>query len=344
MLPRIGPCIVWVLTSTACFVDAVGQAPGEGGDTNAGGQAQGAGGEGAGFAGGTTNDGGAGAGGTPSTGGAEPVQCDQGQTCSPAISGGDVVVMTSGDQDCPAGYSTKLLVGDGSDPGCASCSCTMSTANTSCTPGNEARYWDGGCNNFAGNMDLSDENCHFLPGGNGQTDGHRLMPSTPSAGVCDVASPSAPLPIVVSTACKLDASFSGACEGGGRCLPPTAPPFERVCNLLPVGDTSCEPGWNEAGSVRELIDDTRSCNCDCSVETPPRCDGATLQVFDGSSCGGSAVATYPADGQCHDASALSQSDSVRAEGGTWMAGACSGEGVVDGLASWGPARTVCCLP
>lgn len=323
-------------------MDAVGEAPGDGGSSsNDGGQAQG--GDGAGFAtGGMLNDGGAGASGA--AGGGAPNDCDEERSCTPPLAGGEVVVIAMGDHDCPTGFSSKVLGGDGTDPGCANCGCSMTANNGSgsCTPGLETGYNDTACGDERGNVQLDDMECYQLPGA-GSIDGHRMAPPTPSGGTCGVTSPTMPTAVSLTTVCTVDTSFSGPCLDGGRCVPDTTAPFDRVCNLLPVGGASCGAGWSELGAFRELVQDTRSCVCNCAEMDAPTCANAALRLYNGNSCGGNAVATLPADGSCNDTSPFGQHNSERAIAGTWTAGTCSAQAEESGELSWGPARRLCCL-
>lgn len=340
VLPRIYSLLTLVLSiSTGCFVDAVGEAPGSGGTSSDGGQGP-QGGEGAGFStGGMVNEG-AGA----NVGGEGPNVCDDARSCTPSLAGGDVVVIAIGDHACPTGFGSKVLGGDGSDPGCSNCSCTMTASDGAgtCTPGLETGYNDSACTNERGNIQLDDMQCYQLPGA-GSIDAHRMDPPTASGGTCGVSSPTMPAAVSLTTVCTVDASFSGPCLDGGRCVPDTAAPFDRVCNLLPVGEATCGAGWSELASFRELLQDTRDCSCNCTETAGPTCANAELRLYNGNSCAGGAVATFAADGNCNDSSSFGQHNSERAIAGTWTEGTCESETAQSGELSWGPARKLCCL-
>lgn len=329
-----------LVLSSGCFLDSFAS-------EEAGGPSTGGSSDGGSSTGGTSPDGGAaptGGGGAVSDGGGGASGCAATEDCAPPAPTGDIVVVASGEQPCPPGYADAVIVGDGTDPGCSACSCSMPTAGETCTGGTESGYFQPDCDEFAGASTLTPDSCFPIPFDPGSIDSYRLNASTPSEGTC-VGTASTPVAPSVRTICTLTAEPAGECGSNGACVPAPTAPFDRVCNWLPDADSECAEGWTEEGITAALEADTRACGCECTEMSDPTCQGASLRLYNGNSCQGAAVATFAADGQCHDAENLNAHDSQIVTTGTWTPGTCGASAEVsDGAITWGEARKLCCLP
>lgn len=352
--------LVWlplVLTTTACFVDYVGEPEGTG---------SGSGGTGASTGKGTSSP-------SSSTGDPGPEG-----NCFDGLDGEADGLVDCADPDCsdvarcveiPAGWALVAIeltapnaapqgscdttpevrhTDPDTTPACSSCGCTETQAATCSAPEISCWYTSTSCSGTPSYQAALPAGCTSsnLPGipGGGQ-----------SAGACrltGVATPIAP-PVCAFTGGALtpEPMFGGdahvcssiatsMCGGSEACIP-LGHPAGEVC-IRHAGQHTCPTGWDAALTIFASGADSRGCEpCSCSAT----CSGGGYIVHDSAGC-----TTYHPDVSVMTSNCTATPDiwdytdgTLFATAGTPSAPTCGG-GAPVGLVTGEGEETVCCVP
>jgi len=273
----------------------------------------------------------------------DAASCGSNAVCVPALPDGWTWATYSEDARpaCATGYATPADVQEGIDAGPASCSCTCSVNQPSCTGGNVTitAGTNNTCDNATNQTDTSAANCHTLT--QFTTSGGSSAAATgpaPSGGTC-MTTPSVTTPPVgfdhAGRTCALAGDAGASCGAGAVCLPNPAPFASCVSQ---AGTQSCPSGFPVQHVVGTSVDDTRGCTaCGCSLDAGT-C-GGTLTLYTNTGCSMGAQ-TVAVDGTCHGVGSHTFKSYEYAP--TTNATCTVTSGSADGGVAFTDATTICC--
>jgi hypothetical protein len=199
---------------------------------------------------------------------------------------------------CATGYTTPQDVEEGIDAGAATCGCTCTTTNPTCTSGKITitAGTNGLCNNVTNQTDPADAGCNGVTAFSTTNGDISAVGPAPVDGGC-TPTPSESAPAVgyanEGRACAYTESAGGGCANGSVCLPNPAP-FTTCVEQL--GMHVCPSGFATQHLVGTTITDTRGCTaCTCGFDAGSCGGTATLYTNVGCTTGALAV---PVDGVC----------------------------------------------
>ena len=136
------------------------------------------------------------------------------------------------------------------------------------------------------------------------------------------------------------------CGVGQVCVPKTTAPFESGVCIKKAGVNSCSGQFQEQHVLYDGFTDTRACSgCSCGGVANATC-GGTLEVYSGSNCLGTKLATVPMPSGCSDLSAPgSNIASMKSLPTGPNGGSCPASGgQPSGAATPQTPTTFCCIP
>lgn len=293
--------------------------------------------EGAG--GGTASSGGpasSSSGGSGSSGGT-PGACDPGFECVPKVAAGMYArraMMAS--EGCPAGWTPSGDVSDGTDPGCAPCSCAPA-AGGACVSGSMHRWDNTTCTMNEKNYAVVTGQCIPVVAGAG---GYAIDAPQVLQGAC-VPSAGDEKAIEGRAVCTFDPSAAAPCGDAGVCVPVGGGSFGDVCNLLPAA-SQCATGWGQKEFLYGGFVDTRKCGCVCSSPSGGTCADAGGTLYSGPNCTVNDVLTVKAGVGCVNTSGASAAVSMKISGGQWAGGTCTPSPKENGAVMFTDAMVLCC--
>jgi hypothetical protein len=242
---------------------------------------------------------------------------------------------------CATGYVSPTDVEEGIDASAATCGCTCTTTDPSCTT-NKLTITAGSnvaCNNVTNGTSTSGAGCNTTNFTTAAGSSISVTGPTPSGGSCTPV-PKETLPEAgvdhQGRTCTTDAGGAPGCSGGDICMPNPAP--FNVC-VSQAGVQSCPAGFPNSHLVGTTLTDTRSCStCGCAFDAGA-CNGtATFYTnHPGCSLGAQAV---PVDGVCTAATAQKYVGYTYAATST---ASCAASAVSpDGGVVFADETTVCC--
>lgn len=275
--------------------------------------------------------------GSGSSGGGALGVCESGFECVPTITAGTYArrAMTAM-ESCPAGWTPSDEVSDGTDPGCADCSCAKASGGA-CVSGNLHRWMDTACTMVETNLVVVSGQCVSVVPGAG---GYAIDPPKVAPGAC-APSPGDEKPIEKRSLCTFDPEGAAPCGDAGVCVPVSAGSFGEVCNLLPSA-SKCAAEWPTQEFLYGGFLDTRQCICTCGSPSGSACTDAGGTLYSGPTCNQSKLLTVKAGAGCVNAGGAPTGQSMKISGGTWSGGTCAPSSNKSGTVMFTDAMVLCC--
>ncbi len=269
--------------------------------------------------------------------------CTTGFTCVPPLPNGWSWAAYAPDArpNCAAGFNMPRDVEEGINAANATCGCTCTTNNPSCTVGNLSITAGGNntCDDVTTQSRQAAAGCNALsPQFTTSGESISVKGPAPSGGGC-TANATKSVPSVSyqhqGRTCTYAGSSGGGCGNGNACTP-KATPFTTCVSKM--GTNTCPNGFPVPHFVGSMLTDTRDCTqCTCGFNAGT-C-GGTATFYTDTGCTQNAE-NVTADAQCH---AVADRNWRRYSYTPQNSPSCTASAVnATGSASFSDLQTVCC--